>query len=256
MRRSASRRRRWCTASRICSTASDELQSEYQAPVLVEQYIEGREFYVGVLGNANADGAAGDRDGLHRLSRPTGRGSRAGRRSGATTARDRARSSRARSRSFPTDLDPELEERMQKVAVEAFHALRLRDYARIDLRVSPAGEIYVIEVNPNCYLERESEFARAAKAERAGVRGADRADRGAGDGAVLALTRLRRDAKKEAGAKRRLLFYCKRRRTSGGWSSWRPCGQPSWRLFLRAALLRRLLPPFLAPFFAAIGYLH
>ena len=40
--------------------------------------------------------------------------------------------------------------------------LRLRDYARIDLRVSAGGEIYVIEVNPNCYLERESEFARAA----------------------------------------------------------------------------------------------
>ena len=52
---------------------------------------------------------------------------------------------------------------MQKVAIDSFQALRLRDYARIDLRVSAAGEIYVIEVNPNCYLERESEFARAAQ---------------------------------------------------------------------------------------------
>jgi D-alanine-D-alanine ligase len=54
---------------------------------------------------------------------------------------------------------------MKAVALEAFHALRLRDYARIDLRVSPDGEIYVIEVNPNPYLERESEFARAARRE-------------------------------------------------------------------------------------------
>ena len=52
---------------------------------------------------------------------------------------------------------------MKQVAIESFHALRLRDYARIDLRVTDSGEIYVIEVNPNCYLERESEFARAAK---------------------------------------------------------------------------------------------
>ena len=63
---------------------------------------------------------------------------------------------------FPTNVEPELVERMQRVAVDAFEALRLRDYARIDLRVTPAGEIFVIEVNPNCYLERSGEFARAA----------------------------------------------------------------------------------------------
>src|SRR6185437_15178136 len=63
---------------------------------------------------------------------------------------------------FPVDVPPLLVERMQEVAVEAFHALRPRDYARIDLRVTEDEQIYVIEVNPNCYLERESEFARAA----------------------------------------------------------------------------------------------
>ena len=48
-----------------------------------------------------------------------------------------------------------------------FAALRLRDYARIDLRVANNGDIYVIEANPNCYLERTAEFARAAA--RAGI---------------------------------------------------------------------------------------
>jgi D-alanine-D-alanine ligase len=52
---------------------------------------------------------------------------------------------------------------MQEAAVEAFHALRLRDYARIDFRVTAGGEVYIIEVNPNCYLERNAEFARAAQ---------------------------------------------------------------------------------------------
>jgi D-alanine-D-alanine ligase len=58
-------------------------------------------------------------------------------------------------------------ERIGRAAIESFQALRLRDYARVDLRITDAGEIYVIEVNPNCYLEQKSEFARAA--ERHGI---------------------------------------------------------------------------------------
>jgi D-alanine-D-alanine ligase len=61
-----------------------------------------------------------------------------------------------------SDLPPELCSRMQSIGLEAFHALRLRDYARIDMRVTDAGEVYVIEVNPNCWLEKSGEFAMAA----------------------------------------------------------------------------------------------
>ena len=64
---------------------------------------------------------------------------------------------------FPTDLPEELAQKIQQVAIDSFQALRLRDYARIDLRVTAAEEVYVIEANPNCYLEQNSEFARAAK---------------------------------------------------------------------------------------------
>ncbi|HEX6862935.1 MAG TPA: D-alanine--D-alanine ligase, partial [Thermoanaerobaculia bacterium] len=39
-----------------------------------------------------------------------------------------------------------------------------RDYGRVDLRLTETGEIYVIEVNANCYLESGSEFAVAAAA--------------------------------------------------------------------------------------------
>ena len=63
---------------------------------------------------------------------------------------------------FPTDVPAELLGRMQRVAVESFNALRLRDYGRVDLRVTAKEEIYVIEVNPNCYLEKSGEFSRAA----------------------------------------------------------------------------------------------
>jgi D-alanine-D-alanine ligase len=35
----------------------------------------------------------------------------------------------------------------------------------VDLRLADTGEMYVIEVNANCYLEKDSEFAMAAKAD-------------------------------------------------------------------------------------------
>lgn len=140
----------------------NELQAEYQSPVLVEQYIEGREFYVGVLGNADPlalpviemdfTGFPADKP---RIASYAAKWGEDGEGSGAEFAGTKS--------VFPASLEPELEGRMKSTAIAAFQALRLRDYARIDLRVSPNGEVYVIEVNPNCYLERESEFARAAK---------------------------------------------------------------------------------------------
>ena len=142
-------------------TRIDELQSEFQQPVLVEQFVEGREFYVGVLGNANAQALpvmeldfTGFPAGVPRIASWEAKWGDDGAGSGEQFAGTRS--------IFPDDMKPELTERMQQVAVEAFNALRLRDYARIDLRVTDDDEIFVIEVNPNCYLERESEFARAA----------------------------------------------------------------------------------------------
>jgi D-alanine-D-alanine ligase len=144
-------------------TRIDELQSEFQQPVLVEQFVEGREFYVGVLGNVNARALpvieldfSGFPAGVPRIASWAAKWGDDGAGRGEEYAGTRS--------VFPADVAPELIERMQRVAVDAFHALRLRDYARIDLRVSDSGEIFVIEVNPNCYLERESEFARAAAA--------------------------------------------------------------------------------------------
>ena len=138
------------------------LQKEFKSPVLVEQYVEGREFYVGVLGNASAtalpvielDFSKFPAD-KPRIASYAAKWGEEGDGTGAEFAGTES--------IFPTNVEPELLERMQHVAVEAFDALRLRDYGRIDLRVTPEGEIFVIEVNPNCYLEKSGEFARAAE---------------------------------------------------------------------------------------------
>jgi D-alanine-D-alanine ligase len=65
-------------------------------------------------------------------------------------------------RAVLADIPDELRARLQKVSLDAYRALRVRDYGRIDLRLTPTNEIYVIEVNASCYLEKASEFATAA----------------------------------------------------------------------------------------------
>jgi D-alanine-D-alanine ligase len=62
------------------------------------------------------------------------------------------------------DIDAELKAKLQRIALDAYRALRVRDYGRIDLRLTESGEVYVIEVNASCYLERSAEFAMAAAA--------------------------------------------------------------------------------------------
>ena len=67
-------------------------------------------------------------------------------------------------KSVLANLPDELRARLQKVAVDAYRALRVRDYGRVDLRLTDTGDIYVLEVNASCYLERSSEFAMSAAA--------------------------------------------------------------------------------------------
>ncbi|HUH12509.1 MAG TPA: ATP-grasp domain-containing protein [Longimicrobiales bacterium] len=140
----------------------DEIHREYRSPVLVEQFVEGREYYVGVLGNEQARALpvveldmSGYPEGVPRVASWAAKWEAEHAEYGGSVTR------------FPEDLAPELEARMQETALAAFHALRLRDYARIDLRVSEDEAIHVIEVNPNCYLARSEVFSLAA--ERAGI---------------------------------------------------------------------------------------
>jgi D-alanine-D-alanine ligase len=143
----------------------DALQREFQSPVLVEEFVDGREFYVGVLGNASPtalplieldfSGFPAGRPKIASWEAKWGEG-------GTGEAGETGAEFTGTKSIFPTDLPAELVAKMQTVAVEAFQAIRLRDYGRVDLRVTPAEEIYVLEVNPNCYLERTGEFARAA----------------------------------------------------------------------------------------------
>jgi D-alanine-D-alanine ligase len=125
---------------------------------LVEEFIEGREFFVGLLGNKEPQV-------LPVLEVDfTGMPPGAPNILDAKAKWDKESPEYKGSKVVVAKLGDELRERLQQVALDAYRALRVRDYGRVDLRMDASGAIYVIEVNASCYLERASELAVAAQA--------------------------------------------------------------------------------------------
>jgi D-alanine-D-alanine ligase len=53
------------------------------------------------------------------------------------------------------------DQRIAKICKSVYRALRIRGYGRIDLRVTPGGDVVVLEANPNPNLDRDDEFAQS-----------------------------------------------------------------------------------------------
>jgi D-alanine-D-alanine ligase len=134
------------------------IQEQVHDSALAEEYVEGREFYVGVLGNG--DPVAFPPVEMDFSDMPEG----APHILDAKAKWDEKSPEFRGTKAVLPDLPDELRARLQKVAVDACRALRVRDYGRVDMRLTETGEIYVIEVNASCYLEQSGEFATSAAA--------------------------------------------------------------------------------------------
>jgi D-alanine-D-alanine ligase len=60
---------------------------------------------------------------------------------------------------YPAKVSPRLARRLTALARKAFRLLGCRDYARVDFRVRPTGKPYILEVNPNPDLSPAAGFA-------------------------------------------------------------------------------------------------
>ena len=136
----------------------DWLHANFDSPVLIEEFVEGREMYVGVLGNENPEALPVVELDLSKLPEGTPRIAGAEVKWGKGTRAYRDTKS-AVAEGLPDDTTALL----QQTAVAVFQALELRDYARIDMRLRPDGRVAVIEANPNPWLASKAEFAMAAR---------------------------------------------------------------------------------------------
>jgi D-alanine-D-alanine ligase len=135
------------------------VHEKFKCDALIEEYIEGRELYLSVMGNrklnvfppreiffnevpadepkfatfkAKWDDAYRKKWGIH---------------NGAAS-----------------ELPAGLEEKLARLARKVYRVLKIRGLGRIDVRLTAAGEIAIIEANPNPSLAREDDFAQAASA--------------------------------------------------------------------------------------------
>jgi D-alanine-D-alanine ligase len=125
---------------------------------IAEQYIEGREIYVGVLGNerlrvlpvwelqfgnmAQGDWPIATEKAKHDPDYQERRGILHG---------------------PAKNLAPELVARIQRIAKRIYRTLELDGYARIDFRLAADGTPYFLEANPNPEIAESQEFAAAAR---------------------------------------------------------------------------------------------
>jgi D-alanine-D-alanine ligase len=129
---------------------------------IAEQYIEGRELYVGILGNQMLQALPVWE--LFFTNMPA---------DARRIATDRVKWSVKYQKKYgidsgaARDLGEDKCNEIQHVCKRAYRALELSGYARIDLRMDEQGNIWVLEANPNPQIARGEDFA--ASAEKAGI---------------------------------------------------------------------------------------
>jgi D-alanine-D-alanine ligase len=134
------------------------IHKAYEQEALVEEFLDGREFNVSVIGDKNPEVLA-----ISEINF-----------AGLPEDEPKIVSYRAKwdeeSPMYqftipicPADLPKRLENRIKSIAIRSSQCIGCRDYARVDMRADSHGSIYVLEVNPNPDISPKAGFARAAR---------------------------------------------------------------------------------------------
>jgi D-alanine-D-alanine ligase len=136
------------------------IQNQFDSPALIEEYIEGREIYAAILGSyEQAQTLPLVELDLSKLPKDLPKVATWDVKFAKETIAHKVTKS-----AVAQDLDEATSDLLSSTALKAYQAVKLRDYGRIDMRLTQKGEVYVIEANPNPWLASKHEFAMAARA--------------------------------------------------------------------------------------------
>lgn len=140
------------------------VHERYQQPAIVEEFIDGRELYVGVVGNGDRlevlpfTELAFDKEANPPEERIATKHAK---------WNEAYRERRGIKSVFARPIAQAARERIAATCREAYDALWLRDYARLDIRLTSDNEVFVLEANANPFISFGHEMANAA--EKAGM---------------------------------------------------------------------------------------
>jgi len=137
----------------------NNLLAKYQQPVLIEKFIEGREFNISILGNQPARVLPISEisfTGLEQEYAPI------------TSYEAKWLNEHPLYQKTPAicpaDVPEKLKRRLEDTALQVYQILSGRDYGRVDVRVDHSDHIHVLEYNPNPDISLDAGFSRSLKA--------------------------------------------------------------------------------------------
>ena len=133
------------------------IHEKYQSDVIAEEYIDGRELYISLMGNVRLT-VFPIRELVFREVPPNEP------RIATFKAKwdEEYRKRWGLQNQFADGLDPALVVEIEETCKRIYRLLTVNGYARIDLRLTAANELYFIEANPNPHLAEDEDFAQSA----------------------------------------------------------------------------------------------
>jgi D-alanine-D-alanine ligase len=135
------------------------VQRQLGTDVIAERYVPGRELYVGILGNQRLDAfpiwellfTKAEEEVPLIATAKVKWDAKYQKKLGVKTQEAK-------------DLSPPLQHKIVRMCRRAYRTLNLSGYARMDLRLTPGGEVFMLEANPNPQLSYGEDFAESAEA--------------------------------------------------------------------------------------------